>query len=255
MSRKCFALDKSNGLELAEDPHRAKFAASSVADGCLLISLYLKDGEGMSPYNRALLEGLAAELARTDKQWIIGADANMSPQALAESGWVDMVGGHIIAPDLPTCTSDTFDFFIVSSELRKAVHGVQVITNASSFPHSPVRLLLRAGIPRRHCRALRKPPIIQGRVPFGPMDEATHNLFQQNGLTTDNDSDSSGGSSSSSSGGSSSSCTRRLPARPYWPGAPATVHFTLASRAKRHGEVDPEKGPKKYNEQASRTDS
>ena len=131
----------------------------------------------MSPHNRAILEQMAAELASTNQAWIIGTDANMPPEELENSGWLELVNGKIVAPQLATCGSEVFDYFIVSKQLERAVHGVQVLEDAGTYPHSPVRLLLRAGIARRHCRTLRRPPPIPGRLPMGPYDEDTHQLF------------------------------------------------------------------------------
>ena len=122
--------------------------------------MYLRHDEGMSPDNRSFLEGTAAELARLTGPWIIGTDANMNPDELRQSGWLELVNGRLVAPELATCGSATFDYFIVSKSLSTVVHGVQVLDDAGTFPHSPARLLLNAGIPRRHCRAIAKPPQI-----------------------------------------------------------------------------------------------
>ena len=52
--------------------------------------------------------------------FIIGGDMNMTPQDLADTGWVDSIRGRIIAPNKPTCRPTPshegriIDFFVVS---------------------------------------------------------------------------------------------------------------------------------------------
>ena len=68
-------------------------------------------------------------------------------ERVASSGWVAMVNGHIFHTTEPTCGANHFDFFVVSDNLRTAVHGVQRITDAGTHPHKAVRLLLKAAAP------------------------------------------------------------------------------------------------------------
>ena len=171
--RNSFNADHSPGLALTAEPHRAVFADTSICGGTTLISLYLRQGEGMSPGNRTILEETAAEISSLDTPWIIGMDANMSPADLQKSGWVDMIKGQIIAPEIPTCSSSTLDFFVVSKQLVPAVHAVQVIQDVGTSPHQPVRLLIQAGAARRFRRQIAKPPLVPGKLPLGPMDERT----------------------------------------------------------------------------------
>ena len=88
--KNCFSAEQVAGLRLEDEPHRACFASTPIAEGCILISMYLKDGEGMSPHNKTILEQMAAELAGTSQEWIIGTDANMPPEDLISSGWLDL---------------------------------------------------------------------------------------------------------------------------------------------------------------------
>ena len=55
-----FGADYSPGLALTGEPHRAVFADISICHGSTLVSLYLRQGEGMSPGNCAILEEAAA---------------------------------------------------------------------------------------------------------------------------------------------------------------------------------------------------
>lgn len=53
---------------------------------------------------------VAATLRGIERPWILGCDANCTPQALAGTGWVELVGGVIHAPDQPTCNDNVYDF-------------------------------------------------------------------------------------------------------------------------------------------------
>ena len=90
------AIEQAHALKIPSATHRATFATTSVADGCTLISAYLRHSEGMSADNQRLLEELAAELAQIRGPWIIGMDANMEPAVLRESKWPELVGGTIV---------------------------------------------------------------------------------------------------------------------------------------------------------------
>ena len=62
--RNCYSVEKSPGLQLQSEPHRATFAKSSVCGGVTLVSFYLHHGEGMSADNKRLLEEAAAEITQ-----------------------------------------------------------------------------------------------------------------------------------------------------------------------------------------------
>ena len=105
----------------------------------------------------------------------------MSPDELTCSGWTDMVSGRIFAPPSPTCSSNHYDYFIVSSSIAHAVHEVQNLTDAGTYPHSAVRLLVRRGDTRRLRRTLRRPPLVPGTIPNGPWDEQLTSQMQDDG--------------------------------------------------------------------------
>ena len=168
LASKKYALRELEALQLTSEPHRATFAETSVGGGITLVSLYLRHKEGLTPANRLILEETAGEVAQLSGSWVIGTDANMSPQTLRDSGWLEMIKGSIVAPSLPTCFASTYDYFVVSSDLSAAVAGVQVLSNAGTFPHKPVRLQLAAAKARRLGRRIRKPKLVPGLLPAGP---------------------------------------------------------------------------------------
>ena len=59
--------------------------------------------EGIGGANAAILEQLAAHVKTLRGPWVIGGDWNLEPNTLREAGWLDLIGGAVAAPDLPTC--------------------------------------------------------------------------------------------------------------------------------------------------------
>ena len=168
MTKARLALDEKRGLKLQAEPHRAAFADTSVAEGCTLISCYLRHSEGLSADNQVLLEQLAGELAQIDGPWIVGMDGNMDPEILQSSRWPDLVGAVLIAPDAPTCGDARLDYFAVSKDLAPAVLGTQVLTDTGTYPHCAVRMLIKSGSTRRLTRQLQRPSLVPGKLPCGP---------------------------------------------------------------------------------------
>ena len=112
--------------------------------GVHLGSIYLNVSIGPSAKkNLDLLHMVAAVLVVVGGPCKIGGEWNCSSEQLQATGWLQMVGGMIIAPDTTTCNNSTIYFSVVSKVLANAVHSVHVIADALFKPHSPVRLLLR----------------------------------------------------------------------------------------------------------------
>ena len=66
--------------------------------GCFFLSIYFQHSEGLGPVNLSLMDSVEAVLACLRGPWIIGGDFNMTPDQLASSGWLDKIGGVIVAP-------------------------------------------------------------------------------------------------------------------------------------------------------------
>ena len=87
-------------------------------------SLYCKDGEGFGCLNSPLLGGVAAAMECLKGPWIIGIDFNMTPAELEESGWLEKVGGIVLAPALLEPDDRVIDYFVVAERLWPLVHPV-----------------------------------------------------------------------------------------------------------------------------------
>ena len=59
--------------------------------GFFFVSAYLHAGAGMSGDNLSLLGDLGEWLSAAPRPWILGMDANLTPQRLSESGWLQQV--------------------------------------------------------------------------------------------------------------------------------------------------------------------
>ena len=103
--------------------------------------------------------------------WIIGGDWNLSPEALAESGWVNEVEGKIIATKAPTCGAARLDFFVIDRRLGAAVAYIRKLTGFGTSPHHPVRLALKAEPRKLLVRTLVAPMKIPAVLPQGCLAE------------------------------------------------------------------------------------
>ena len=135
-------------------------------------SAYLQDVIGpTAPANRELLERVAATLNSLGGPWILGGDFNATPEALRNTGFLDLVDGVFQAPTDPTCGPRVLDYFIVSRSLSPAVFAVHVVADGAFSPHSPVRLFLRASPRSLLCRRLKAPRGFGAHLPYGPHTE------------------------------------------------------------------------------------
>ena len=131
-------------------------------------AIWLKDCEGLSSSNMAILDHAAAALGKLRGPWVLGGDWNLTPDISRASGWLDVVKGVIVATQYPTCHGKVYDFFVVAEGLAPSVAGVMRIDNAELNPHSPSRLLLRGDARRRMVRQLVRDTRVPGTLPEGP---------------------------------------------------------------------------------------
>ena len=143
-------------------------ADAIVKGGLHTLNTYLISGEGLSVGNLDILQAAAVCLKALKGPWVAAGDWNITPAMLTSTQWLKMVGGVIIAPELPTCNANVYDFFVVHKSLAHAVVGIQRLHDGGCHPHYPVRLLLRGNARRYLVRRLVKPPLAAGELPAGP---------------------------------------------------------------------------------------
>ena len=159
--------------------------------GVHLISVYLFFGEGLSCRNIDLLQAIAGVICELRGPWILAGDFNITPQDLISTGWLQLVGGTVHAPSLPTCNGRVIDFFVTSATLAFAVVAATVVSDTGTYPHSAVRLLVRASPRCVMVNSLRKPAafaavLAAGCAPLGPDYSDVVTVHGVHSATTDN---------------------------------------------------------------------
>jgi hypothetical protein len=149
-----------------EKPPCERFAIARI--GCLLkhgivfASLWLYPGEGLSQRNLDLLDAVGKVLRGTALPFVLAGDFNVSAACMAETGWVEAVGGIIVTPgEAFTCispfSSSAIDFFIIDARLSGCVTSCHVDIDAHTRPHRPVVLKLHGNARSRTINVLWKP--------------------------------------------------------------------------------------------------
>ncbi|CAK0906391.1 unnamed protein product, partial [Prorocentrum cordatum] len=116
--------------------------------GLVVISVYLKDGEGLGATNCSHVWALVQYVCRLNAlqmPWIICADWNMETDELNKSGWMEAVSALAYVSALPSCRHSQpgsfIDFFVASSMLAARLHKqVLVDEEASTYPHLPISI-------------------------------------------------------------------------------------------------------------------
>jgi len=114
-----------------------------VRGGIHCITVRLRHTDGLSEANLAILEELYVVVKQLKGPLHIAGDWNLTPDVLASTQWLKMVGGIIFATQLPTCHSSTHSCFVLPSCFSQAVAGVQRIEDDGANPQFFARFLLR----------------------------------------------------------------------------------------------------------------
>ena len=99
---------------------------------------------------------------------MVAGDWNCTPEELARTGWLELVGGCICAPRGPTCNGKVYDYFVVCKGMRQAVHSVVSVVDGGLTPHKPVRLFIRAAMRYDLVRTVAGPRGFAAQLPHGP---------------------------------------------------------------------------------------
>ena len=170
LTRRGIGITPHDGAVPDAQRHRFCFAwtGAGIRGGVHVGSVYLHTAEGLSPDNLQVLHEIAVATKTVRGPWIIGGDWNMDPATLASSGWLDVVGGVIVAPTMPTTGDATLCYYVVARAIAHGVIKAQTVHDAGLHPHSPVRLLLRGDLRAKLTRYLRRPKRIDADLPPGP---------------------------------------------------------------------------------------
>ncbi len=149
------------------------------APGCrptVVYSAYLRDGVGANEENLGYLARIGAHsgLQPEGVQKLVGADFNLSPQALDETDFPARVDGTIVSPGngATTCrtskSASLIDYFVMSKGMAKGVESVSVVERSGVKTHAPVVLRFHARLTSLKALALRKPPALGAEPLIGP---------------------------------------------------------------------------------------
>ena len=120
----------------------------------------------------AILDAIANLLIYTGLPWVLQMDAQMDPSVLVDAGWISDVRGVVKSTGLPTCRSaegaNEIDFFIVSQDVAHAFPDAELVLDADTSPHTPIRLTASEPPRMRHGCKLWKPKPFPLERPYGP---------------------------------------------------------------------------------------
>eukprot|EP00959_Pyramimonas_sp_CCMP1952_P420423 8806290-Pyramimonas_sp.AAC.1 len=115
--------------------------------GMMLIGVYMWVSEGLSIGSLSLLDRIADIIHRLRIPWVPQGDFNVLPSELANSNWIDDIGGVPLATGLPTCQHTTgqreLDYYVVDQRIAPAFDPPQLYAEVSAPPHAPLVLTLR----------------------------------------------------------------------------------------------------------------
>lgn len=132
-------------------------------------SCYLTSAVGVTaPCNLRLLEAIAFVLTKLKGPWWLAGDWNCTPQDLTDTGWLQLVGGVVVAPASPTCNGKVYDFFVVAQQFSHNVLGCRTIRDAGLHPHSPTRIFLNGRAVAAWVRQPKPVEALPAVLPHGP---------------------------------------------------------------------------------------
>ena len=120
--RKHIGMDEAFADEELPEELRGRFTVKRVGAVCkggmLLASAYLHTSLGVKhKTNLDMSDAVAAVLSTLKGPWVLAADFQCTPAQLEATGWLKMVKGRVVAPNMPTCMGRVIDFFVVSEDM------------------------------------------------------------------------------------------------------------------------------------------
>ncbi len=142
-------------------------------------SAYCHDGQGLSRANLDLCASIGEHYELQGDpalQYMIAADWNMSPEAMAQAGLADaMGGGKVVCATTPrgTCRTKTrsanYDFFLLSRPMAGVVDRVEALEATGIRTHAPVRVTFLPRPTSLRALSLRPPPPLPLDRVYGPI--------------------------------------------------------------------------------------
>ena len=177
--RKHIGMDESFADEELPEELKGRFTVKRVGAVCKggihLASAYLHSSLGVKhKMNLDMLDAVAAVMSTLKGPWVLAADFQCTPAQLEATGWLKMVKGRIVAPNMPTCMGRAIDFFVVSEDMGGATVEAITIGDTLCKPHQGVRLYIKARPRTMMVRTLKKMGTLEAKLPFGPARKACY---------------------------------------------------------------------------------
>jgi len=150
-----------------------KFSAPGLGS-IAVYSAYCLCGVGLNHTNKDLIGKVHEFNAMHELPWLCGADWNMQPSDLSESGLLSVMKAKIAAPEDPTCITPsslrTIDFFLVDEQLFDGLEHPEVIEDAVTRPHRPTQTAIKADL--KKAKVMNSTPESRSHSPVTPRDAA-----------------------------------------------------------------------------------
>ncbi len=145
-----------------------------------LYAAYLRDGEGLSRANLEIMAAVGRHVARQGPgaPFVLGADFQVSPEAVAVAGLAERMGAIIAASGCQRGTCRTsrgkseIDFFMVEKGLAKGMRSIATVEATCIRTHVPVRLTFHERLTSARALVVRKPPPLPAERVYGPIPPA-----------------------------------------------------------------------------------
>ncbi len=144
----------------------------------LAYSAYLRDGEGLSEANLEILSEVGAHIeTNAGMPFVVGADFQNQPEAIARVGFAEDAGAVLVTSAHPrgTCrmrkSSNEIDFFAFSRDMARAVQAIRTVEGVGTRPHVPVRVQMYPRVTSMRALVLRLPPALPTERIVGPIRE------------------------------------------------------------------------------------
>ncbi len=142
--------------------------------GVVCYSVYLRCGDELNGFNWALLTAIAGHARAHGLPCVFGGDWNVTPEALAHSGWVAAIGAIVVrAPVTHTVTirgrpGRHIDYFVITKELASLGLSAAVDGSAPIRTHNAVMVEVPARPRSYHVTVMKSARKMPQNKPIGP---------------------------------------------------------------------------------------
>ena len=143
----------------------------------LILDVYMDQHDGTGLKNRAIMMMIGILTETMGIPFVVAGDMNMTPQKMADTGWVDSIMGKIVATEEATCrptaahTGRVLDYFVISDWLAPLVHSIELVQNDAYQPHCVVELTLSVAAKEVYENRAKKPLGFPEDRPIRPRDQ------------------------------------------------------------------------------------